>query len=178
MRVQEQNRLSTTFEPDIRRLIEQALELYDRQLHEVNQQLQQLIDHDQALQAKSELLRSMTGIGPATAAALISELPELGQLNHKQVARLVGVAPTNRDSGTLRGKRTTGGGRALLRKALYMPTIVAIRHNGQLKAFYQRLVDSGKPKLVALIAAMRKLLVILNAIVKQQTPWRNPLQKT
>lgn len=176
MRIQEQNRLSTTFEPGIRRLIEQAIELYDQQLQHVNEQLQQLIDQSQALQAKAKLLCSMTGIGPTTAAALISELPELGQLNHKQIARLVGVAPTNRDSGTLRGKRTTGGGRVQLRHALYMPTIVAIRHNAQLKNFYLRLVNAGKPKLLALIAAMRKLLVILNAMVKQHTPWRNPLQ--
>lgn len=174
MIVQEKNRLSTIIDPDLRGFVQQAIELYEEQLLKVDERLKQLIEEDQALQAKATLIRSMKGLGPVTAAALISELPELGKLNSKQIARLVGVAPTNRDSGTLRGKRTTGGGRVQLRNTLFMPTMVAVRHNSQLKAFYQRLVNTGKPKLVALIAAMRKLLTILNAMIKNQTPWKNP----
>ena len=95
------------------------------------------------------------------------------KLDRKQIARLTGVAPINRDSGTLRGKRTTGGGRAHVRQTLYMPTLVATRHNPTIKAFYQRLVAAGKPKLVALIAAMRKLLTILNLLVREGKTWQN-----
>jgi len=178
MRTQERNRLSTAFNPDVRRLIEQAVELYDRQLEQLDAQLEQLIAQDEPLQAKATIVRSLTGIGPVATAALLADLPELGRLNRQEVARLVGVAPTNRDSGTLRGKRTTGGGRRDLRHALYMPTLVAVRFNPQLKKFYQRLVAAGKSKKVALIAAMRKLLVILNSMVKSQTLWKNPLLGT
>jgi transposase len=104
-------------------------------------------------------------------ATLISELPELGTLNRQQIARLVGVAPTNRDSGTLRGKRTTGGGRVEIRNALYMPTVVAKQHNPAIKTFYDRLVTKGKPKLVALIASMRKLITILNVMIRNGKTW-------
>jgi transposase len=176
--VREKNRLPAAADPDLRGLIGQAIDLYEEQLLKVDEKLRQLIEEDQALRARAALLRSVKGLGPVTAAALVSELPELGKLNNRQIARLVGVAPTNRDSGTLRGRRTTGGGRVRLRNALYMPTVVAVRHNAQLKAFYRRLVDNGKPKMVALIAAMRKLLTILNAMVKNQTPWKNPAPAT
>jgi len=178
MRVQEQNRLGTAIDPDVRRFIDEALKLYDQQLEQLNSQIEQLIQQDQALKAKATIVRSMTGIGPAATAALIADLPELGQLNRQQIARLVGVAPTNRDSGTLRGRRTTGGGRVQLRNALYMPTVVAVHHNPQLRRFYQRLLESGKEKMVALIAAMRKLLVILNTMVKNHELWKNPLLQT
>lgn len=178
MRTQEGNRLSTASNPEIRRLIEEAIELYERQLKQLDVQLDQLIAQDEPLQAKASILRSLTGVGPVATAALLADLPELGRLNRQEVARLVGVAPANRDSGTLRGKRTTGGGRRDLRNALYMPTVVAIRFNPQLKVFYERLVASGKAKRVALIAAMRKLLVILNSMVKNQTLWKNPLART
>ncbi|QDT28342.1 Transposase IS116/IS110/IS902 family protein [Gimesia panareensis] len=106
-----------------------------------------------------------------TAALLISDLPELGSLNRKQIARLIGLAPTNRDSGTLRGKRTIGGGRVRIRNGLYMPTVTALNHNPRIKAFYTRLVENGKPKMVALVAAMRKLLIILNTMVKEGKKW-------
>jgi len=110
-------------------------------------------------------------VGEITAALLIAELPELGSLNRKQIARLVGVAPTNRDSGTMRGKRTIGGGRVHIRNGLYMPTVVAQKHNPKICAFYKRLVESGKPKMVALVAAMRKLLIILNVMIKEGRKW-------
>lgn len=103
---------------------------------------------------------------------LLADLPELGTLDRKQIASLVGVAPFARDSGKFRGKRSVGGGRGHVRAALYMGALVATRHNPTIRAFYQRLVDAGKPKKVAVVAAMRKLLTILNAMVKNHTPWQ------
>jgi len=166
--VQEKNRLATTTEPCLRDMVEQAIGFYNQQLLAITQQIQELIEQDKQAQEKAKLIESVPGLGTATAALLVSELPELGALNRQQIARLVGVAPTNRDSGTLRGKRTTGGGRVQIRNALYMPTVVAIRYNPTIKAFYQRLVQNGKPKMVALIAAMRKLLTILNVMIQNQ----------
>lgn len=176
--VQEKNRLAAADDSDIRRLIEQAIAFYEQQLVELRKQLAELIEADERAQVKARIIASVPGLGPATVATLISELPELGQLNRQQIARLVGVAPTNRDSGTLRGKRTTGGGRAEIRNALYMPTIVAKRYNPAIKSFYDRLVNRGKPKLVALIAAMRKLLTILNVMIRDGQSWKFDSQKT
>lgn len=142
---------------------------------------QRVKDSDQALrstlkasplwQATTRLLQSVPGIGPTTAAVLIADLPELGRLTRQQLAALVGVAPFNHDSGRHRGVRTIWGGRATVRQALYMATLVATRHNPVIRAFYRRLLAAGKPKLVALVAGMRKLLTIINAIVKSQQPW-------
>lgn len=120
-----------------------------------------------------DLLVSVPGIGKTSARMLIAELPELGQLDRRQIASLVGVAPINRDSGTFRGRRMVMGGRADVRKALYMPTVTAIRYNPALKALYERLTGRGKPAKVAITAAMRKLLTILNAILKHRSPWQN-----
>jgi transposase len=169
--IQEQNRLARTWDPEIRQLIQRAIDLYQQQLKELSAQIERLLDADAQFQHTAQIIRSTPGIGPVATAALIAELPELGQLNRQQVARLVGVAPINRDSGQLRGKRMTGGGRSALRHCLYMPTLVAIKHNPKIKAFYQRLLQHGKPKMVALIAAMRKLLVILNLMVKNNQTW-------
>ena len=113
----------------------------------------------------------MPGVGPAATFTLLAELPELGQLGRKQIAALVGVAPLSRDSGTRRGQRTCWGGRATVRTALYMPTLVAVRHNPTLRLFYARLLAAGKAKKVALTACMRKLLTILNAMLKHHQPW-------
>ena len=130
-----------------------------------------MIEQDKQAQEKAKRIQTVPSLGTATAALLVSELPELGTLNRQQIARLVGVAPTNRDSGTLRGKRITGGGRVQIRNALYMPTVVALKHNPAIKAFDQRLVQNGKPQMVVLIAAMRKLLTILNVIIQNQQSW-------
>ncbi len=116
---------------------------------------------------------SVKGIGKVTAQALIASLPELGHLTGKQISALGGVAPFNRDSGTLRGKRTVWGGRDNIRTALYMATIVATRHNAYIHAFYQRLLAAGKAKMVALTAAMHKLLLIMNAMIKNNQAWDN-----
>ena len=114
----------------------------------------------------------MPGVGPTVARTLLAELPELGRLDRRQVAALVGVAPLARDSGTLRGRRAIWGGRAALRATLYMAALAATRHNPAVRAFYAHLRSAGKPKKVALVACMRKLLVVLNAILRDRTPWQ------
>lgn len=169
--VQEKNRLASTVEPLLREMIEAAIALYQDQKVAIEDALTQLINADAATKTRAQIITSVPGLAAVTASALIADLPELGTLNRKKIARLVGVAPTNRDSGTLRGKRTTGGGRADVRNALYMPTIVAKTHNPAIKAFYDRLVAAGKPKLVALMACMRKLLTILNTMIKEEKMW-------
>lgn len=120
---------------------------------------------------KAALLHTVPGVGRVLVATLLLLVPELGTLNRKQIAALIGVAPFNRDSGQRRGQRTTGGGRAPVRTVLYMATVVAKTHNPVLKAFYERLIEAGKPPKVALTACMRKLLTILNVMVRDQTPW-------
>jgi transposase len=121
---------------------------------------------------KEDLLRSVPGVGPVVAHSLLAELPELGTLTRREVASLVGLAPWTRQSGKWRGKSFTGGGRSSVRKTLFMAAMVGAHHNPHLKAFYQRLLTAGKPKLVALIAVARKLLTILNAILRDQKPWQ------
>jgi transposase len=123
------------------------------------------------------LLGSVNGIGPATRSVLIAEVPERGRWSRREISALIGVAPFNRDAGTLRGKRTLFGGRATVRRALSMATLVAVRFNPVLRVFYQRLVNAGKPKKVALVASMRKLLTILNAMVKSGTAWNESLKE-
>jgi len=123
---------------------------------------------------REDLLRGVPGVGPVLCATLVAELPELGRLNRRAIAKLVGVAPLNRDSGRMRGRRTIWGGRAAVRAALYMGALAGIRYNPVLRAFYQRLRQAGKPAKVALTAAMRKLLTILNAMLRSRTPWRPP----
>lgn len=140
-------------------------------LRELERDLDQLITNSPLWQAKRDLLTGIKGVGPVLRRVLIAEVPELGQLSRQRIAKLVGVAPLNRDSGTRRGKRCCWGGRAQVRTTLYMATLVATRWNPVIKLFYQRLLAKGKPKKVALTACMRKLLTILNALVKQNTPW-------
>lgn len=126
-----------------------------------------------AWRESEDLLKSVPGVGSTTARTLLAELPELGMLDRKRIAALVGVAPLNRDSGTLRGRRTIWGGRAQVRAALYMAALVAARHNPAIVALYQRLRNAGKPAKVALTACMRKLLTILNAIIRDRQSWQN-----
>lgn len=149
--------------------LEHALDQADRDLAEA-------IRQSPVWREKEELLRSVPGIGPVLTITLLANLPELGTLTHKQIAALVGVAPLNRDSGTLRGKRTVWGGRAQVRAALYMAAIVAVRFNPVIRAFYQRLCAAGKAKKVALVACMRKLLTIVNAMLKHRTAWRQRVE--
>lgn len=160
MRVAEQQRLSRAH-----------LAYLQEQLRDLDRELGQFIQNTPLWQARADLLRSVPGVGRVLSLTLLAYLPELGQLNRKQIAALVGVAPFNRDSGTLRGKRTVWGGRAQIRAVLYMAAVAAVRCNAVLQAFYRRLLAAGKPKKVALTACMRKLLTILNACLRGQARW-------
>jgi len=167
----ERNRLEHAV-PAVRRDLLQHIRWLERRLRDVDHDLDRTIQSSPVWRAKDDLLRSIPGVAPVTSRTLIGDLPELGALNRKQIAALVGVAPLARDSGTLKGKRLVGGGRAPVRAVLYMAALVASRCNPVIKAFYQRLVAAGKPKKVALTACMRKLLTILNAMLKTNTAWR------
>ena len=143
-----------------------------RALAELDEEITRVIRRSPMWRAAEDLLTSVPGIGDVTAQALIADLPELGRLDRRQIAALVGVAPITRESGQWRGQRRIGGGRAVVRRALYMATVVAIRYNPALRAFYRRLTAAGRPKKVALIAAMRKLVTILNAMLRDQRRWQ------
>jgi transposase len=171
MLVAERHRLSLAAGGRIRHDLQTHIHFLEQRLKEANDDLQQLIRTSPLWRAAEQLLRSVPGIGPTTSALLLAELPELGRLSHRAIAALVGVAPLNRDSGRRMGPRTIWGGRATVRGALYMATLVATRHNPVIAAFYRRLRTAGKPPKVALVAAMRKLLTILNAIMRSQQPW-------
>ncbi len=155
----------------IKSRIQDHIEWLKRELDDINKKLKQKVKESPIWREKDELLQSVPGVGPNLSITILAELPELGTLNRKQIAALVGVAPLNRDSGTMRGKRTIWGGRKTVRSALYMATFVAVRFNPLLKGFYKRLCASGKARKVALVACMRKLLSILNAMLKNRTSW-------
>ena len=173
MITQENNRLQQTDDEHIKSLIEQVLDLYQQQLKQINSEMAELIKEDEEFQHCDKILQSAKGIGAATSAMLIANVPELGHITKPQITRLIGTAPTNRDSGSFRGKRMTGGGRRHVRAALYMPTLVAIQHNPKIKAFYEHLLRKGKTKMVAVIACMRKLIIILNTMVKNNQMWQH-----
>lgn len=142
-----------------------------RELADVNKDLDATVRASPLWREKDDLLRSVPGVGPVLSTTLLTELPELGRLNRREIAALVGVAPLNHDSGKLKGKRAIWGGRASVRTVLYMATIAATRFNPVIRAFYGRLVGAGKAKKVALIAAARKLLTILNSMVRNRVAW-------
>jgi transposase len=169
----EQNRAQQAV-PAVRATIGQLVKHLQRQLHDVERRLGELIRRSPLWWAQQQLLVSAPGVGPVVSVTLLADLPELGQLDRKRIAALVGVAPFNRDSGTQQGKRAVWGGRAPVRAVLYMATLVATRRNPVIRAFYHRLLSAGKPKKVALTACMRKLLTILNAMIKHRTPWMSP----
>lgn len=174
MRTAESNRLKQAHAPKVRRSIGDLIAAIDEQLKNVDGELQTLVEACPAWLEKVDLLKGVPGIGDATARALVAELPELGSCSRGQVAALVGVAPINRDSGLTRGRRAAWGGRSTVRTALYMATLVATRHNPVIRTHYQKLLATGKLKKVALVACMRKLLVILNAMLREHQPWRQP----
>jgi transposase len=167
----EKNRLGRAL-PRVRPGVAAHIAWLERQVAELNGDLGRTLRESPLWREQEDLLRSVPAVGPVLTLTLVAEVPELGTLNRRQIAALVGVAPLNRDSGTLRGKRTVWGGRATVRAALYMATLVAARFNPVIRAFYQRLCAAGKPKKVALTACMRKLLTILNAMIKHRTPWQ------
>jgi transposase len=170
MKVAEQNRLflaTGITRSDIQRHINWLAS----NLKDMDKGIKSLVRKSPAWQARDELLQSVPSVGPVTSTRLIADLPELGRLNHKQIAALVGVAPLNRDSGSFRGKRSIWGGRAHVRATLYMAALVGTKRNPDLKRFYERLLLAGKPKKVALIACIRKLLCQLNAVCRDNRPW-------
>ncbi len=173
MLTSEKNRLGQTTDKLVCKTIRAVCKTLDKQLETLDQQLQRSIEETPAWREKDDLLKSVPGIGPKTASALVAELPELGQCSRQKIAALVGVAPINRDSGKYRGQRTTSGGRATIRSALYMATLVATQHNEKIKAHYQHLLALGKKKKVALVACMRKLLCILNAMIRDKKTWNS-----
>jgi transposase len=171
MLVMEKNRLQTAGVA-IKKQIKKSIKFFESQLETIENELAANITGDKELSGKADLLTTAQGVGFVTAVTLITELPELGKLSHKEIAALVGVAPINRDSGTMKGKRSVWGGRRAVRNTLYMAALSAVRHNPMIRVFYKRLCDAGKKKKVALTACMRKLLIVLNAMIKNNTPWK------
>ena len=170
MLVSEKNRLGTAIGAVSPR-IEAHIAWLEQELSDLDKGLRQTLRRSPVWREKDDLLRTVPGVGEQISLTLLANLPELGTLNRRQIAALVGVAPYNRDSGTLRGKRAVWGGRSRVRAVLYMGALVASRHNPAIRDFYQRLLAAGKPKKVALVASMRKLLVILNGMLKHGSPW-------
>jgi transposase len=173
----EQSRLNTS-PARIRDSIESHLTWLRQQVASLDDDLDRLLQASPLWRERDAILQSTPGVGPVLSRTLISQLPELGDLNRKEIAALVGVAPFNRDSGTWRGRRTIWGGRATVRAVLYMSTLVATRHNPVIREFYERLLAAGKATKVALTACMRKLLTILNAMVKNQQRWQLRVAKS
>jgi transposase len=177
MIVAETNRLSATSKA-VRKRINAHLRWLESELKRADKDLDQSIRQSPIWRENEDLLRSVPSIGPVISRTLLAELPELGRLNRKQIAALVGVAPLNRDSGTLRGRRSIWGGRATVRAALYMGALVASRRNAVIQTFYRRLRNAGKAPKIALVACMRKLLTILNAMIKHKTHWSEIISQT
>jgi len=175
MLVMEKTRLKQAPNKLVRRDIKKHIEYLENCVRASEQGLRHAVESSPVWQAQRDLLSEIKGIGEVTVMTLIAALPELGQLDRKQIAALVGVAPFNRDSGTLRGKRTVWGGRAVVRHVLYMATLTAVRCNPVIKAFYSRLRGNGKVAKVALVACMRKLLTIINAMVRDGRKWNPPI---
>jgi transposase len=171
MSVAEQQRLGTAL-PAVRSRIERHIAWLREELVDVDAELARTIRESPLWRERDALLRSVPGVGPVLATTLVADLPELGRLDRKAIAALVGVAPLACESGILRGRRVVWGGRARVRAALSMGTLVAVRYNPVIRAFYERLRAAGKPTKVALTACMHKLLIILNAILRQQQPWQ------
>ena len=168
MRVAEGNRLQQAGKRSKRSILS-VLRILDKQLEAIDQEIDDHLDHH--FKDQRDILASVKGVGPVTILTLTAALPELGRLGRRQMAKLVGIAPLANDSGPRKGKRRIWGGRAEVRSVLYMATVVAMRHNPVIKAFYDRLIEAGKPKKVAIVACMRKLLTILNAMLRDQLLW-------
>ena len=169
MHVAETNRLASMHVSQ-RKSIRTVLKALEQQITQLDKDAGRMLKAH--FKDKLELLKGLKGVGPGTQAVLMGALPELGRLTRQEIAKLVGVAPLNRDSGNFKGRRTTWGGRANVRSALYMASLSAVRHEPTIRAFYERLVAAGKPKKVALVACMHKLLTIMNAVIKSGVPWQ------
>lgn len=175
MRVAESNRLAQARDRRVRESIEGVIKLLDRQIATIDDEIGHHIQNSPIWREKQALLLAVEGVGPTTARTLLAELPELGKASRQEIAALVGLAPFNRDSGKARGRRMIAGGRASVRGVLYMATLTATRHNPVIRKHYQHLLAAGKRKKVALVACMRKLLTILNAILREKKPWRSTI---
>jgi transposase len=171
MKTAEENRRKQLVQPRLIKQVQRHLEWLEKELNEVDKDLDAAIRASALWSEKAELLDTVKGVGPATIRTLLAELPELGSLSRREIAALVGVAPMNHDSGSHRGKRHIRGGRDAVRGVMFMSAWVAAKHNPVLKLFYDRLIAAGKPHKVALIACMRKLLTILNAMIRDNEPW-------
>jgi transposase len=175
MRTAESNRLQQARDPEVQSSLKAVIRLLDDQVSSLDRQIDQRIKSSPEWSRLEQLLTSVPGVGDQTARMLMVELPELGNCSRQEIASLVGVAPLNRDSGQFRGRRMIHGGRGNVRKTLYMAALVGTRHNPILRDLYHRLLRAGKRKKVALVACMRKLLTVLNAMVRSQTPWRTAM---
>ena len=173
LRTQESNRLDITVAKAARKSIQAVLKILERQIHAIEAAIQDLVQADDDWRHKAQLVESVDGLGGVTATTMVANVPELGHLNRQQISSLVGLAPFNRDSGPHKGKRCISGGRKSVRSVLYMAALAAMRCNSVIKAFANRLTQHGKPFKVVITACMRKLLVILNAIVKSGQPWNH-----
>lgn len=174
MLVDEKNRRTSAASDTVRDQIKEHIDWLEECIAELDEQLKALLQSSASWQAKDDILQSVPGIGPVVSFSLIADLPELGALNRQQISKLVGVAPLNRDSGQQRGTRHIYGGRAELRRVLYMAALSASRHNLVIKKFYERLCAKQKPFKVAITACMRKLLSIINVMVRDNTCWKSP----
>jgi transposase len=175
MRTQEKNRLQQTKQKTIQKSIEKIIEVFDKQIATVDTNIKEMIDNNPDWNAKDKILQSVPGVGPMTSQRLISALPELGTLNRREIAALVGVAPMGKDSGKKSGTRSIKGGRANVRSVLYMATLSAVQWNPTFKEFFDRLIQKGKKFKVALVAAMRKMITVLNVMVKTNTCWKGKI---
>lgn len=171
-RAKEKTRLSQASSAGIRRSIERIIDALTREIKEIERQLNTHIKNNPVWREKDHIIQSATGVGAATSHTLLADLPEIGAIRQAKITALVGIVPLNHDSGKMKGRRMISGGRMRVRNSLYMATISAIRHNGTIKAFYRRLRDAGKPAKVAITACMRKLLIILNAMVRKRELYR------
>lgn len=172
MMVAERQRARVLTAPRLKKSVQRLLAALQHELTALDDELDDSIRQSPLWREQEQLLRSVPGVGPTIARTLLAEMPELGTLDRRQVASLAGLAPFTRQSGQWRGKSFIGGGRTRIRTALFMGALVAARHNPLLKPFYERLLSTGKPKMVALTAVARKLLTILNAILREQRPWQ------
>lgn len=176
-RTMEKQHAETVGNKEAVRSIKRTIDFLDKEIARIEQAIKALINADSALVEKVDRLSAVKGIGDITALTLIADLPELGQITNKEISALVGVAPFCRDSGTLKGKRTTWGGRTQVRSILYMAALSAVQFNPPIKTFYNRLVKNGKTKKVALVASMRKLLIIINSMLRNNTDWNPEYRK-
>ncbi len=171
MRVQETLRLGTAASKPLEKSLNKHIDWLDKRIAEIGTDLTQRLRKSDVWRTKDDLLRGIPGVGPVTTLTMLAKCPELGKLNRREIAALVGVAPLANDSGKHRGKRFIWGGRADVRTVLYMATVSAITHNGAIKTFADRLKKAGKPPKVVIVACMRKLLTIMNSMLKNNTPW-------